>query len=117
MVGGIACANTVNSSFCRSFHRSDIEIGDGGIEFQCLLLHAFHEVWALHTIGEAREVLDFRSGGELASWLELAAQDGGLVACTTEINGCGVTGGTGSDDDNIVVLWGLRRLVLILLLL
>jgi hypothetical protein len=64
-----------------------------------LRAHLLHQPRALDDVGEARIVLDIRGDGELAARLQPRDQQR-FAHGARRIDGGGVAGGTGADDDD-----------------
>ena len=84
------------------FNRMNMVEDDLGIEALSVFQEAFHQFGALHAVGIGRPVFDIRGGHELP-----ALRDTGnkyrVQVRTGGVNGSGVTGGTGTQDDQAMV--------------
>ncbi|KAI3485037.1 hypothetical protein L1887_51710 [Cichorium endivia] len=98
--------------------RREIELGDGlgvdlGAEADGLCAELVHDLGTTDAIGEAGEVLDVGGGGELSARGEAvgehALEEHGLEVGTRQVDGGGVTGRAGADDDDLVDLVAAGR--------
>jgi hypothetical protein len=82
-------------------HAVDQAVDDLGPEARRLLTELLHQLGAEDPFRKARIVLDVRRDGELAARLETAEEHGLQIrACC--VDRCGVSGGSGPDDDDLV---------------
>ena len=65
-----------------------------------LFLHVFDEVGAVDAFGEAREILYEGGEGKLAAGFVTADYQGFQIGASG-IDGCGVAGAAGADDDDV----------------
>ena len=65
---------------------------------------ARHQLGALHALGVGRPVVHFGGGHELAALFD-AGDDDGVEVGAGGVNGGGVAGGAGAEDDEFVVLF------------
>ena len=77
-----------------------------GLEALGVLLETRHQVRALHAVGIGRPVIDFGGGHQLPA-LGHAGHQHGLEVGAGGINGRGVAGGAGTEDEQAAVAGGL----------
>lgn len=87
-------------------HGDDILILHLSTEAAGLLLQVVHEVGALNALREAREVLHLGGVHQLASGGHRAGEHDRVELGARRVDGSGVPGGTGPDDDDVVDLRG-----------
>lgn len=89
-----------------------IDLGDGlgddlGAESDGLLSHVLHELGAHDSVGEAGEVLNLSGSGELTAGSNAVGHhslvESGLDLGSRKVDGSGVGGGAGTDDNNWAV--------------
>src|SRR5699024_769800 len=73
-----------------------------GAEALRLLLHGRHQLGPLDPLGETRVVLDVRRGHQRAAGIEGTGDDDGVHLGPGRIDGRGVAGRPGADDDDLV---------------
>ena len=86
----------------REVDLADVVVDELGADVLGLRLHLLHQPRALDDVGEARVVLDVGGDGELAAGLDALDQDR-LQHGARGIDGGGVAGGAGADDDDFRV--------------
>ena len=79
----------------------DVVVDDLGAEALGLLLHLGHEVRAHDALGEAGEVLDVGGVHQLAAGLDRAGDQQRFEVGARGVDGRGVAGGAGADDDDL----------------
>lgn len=83
------------------FREADL-CGNGRTDFhtetQRLVSNVVHHVVGINAFRIAREVLDFGGGGQLPARLDSFIKDG-RQARTTGIDGCGISGRTGAENE------------------
>ena len=89
----------------RQVGRVDVVEDDFGLEALGVCLHARHQVRAHQPVGVARPVVDLGGGHQLAALLQ-AGDEHGLEVGARRVDGGGVTGGAGSEDEQLGVLGG-----------
>jgi len=80
--------------------RLDASVLDARAEFLRLLLHVHHHLRAHDTLGKAGEILHLRGRRELAAGLR-AGKHQRIQVCAGGVDGGGVAGAAGSDDDDV----------------
>lgn len=66
-----------------------------------LPLHGIHEVWTHNAIREAGEVFDFRGIDQLTAGSYGTGNHQRFVSGAAEVDGRGIAGGAGSNNDNV----------------
>ena len=82
------------------FDRLDVLELDPGAEFLRLLLHPAHQFGPHHAFGKSREILHLGGGGELPARLG-AGQHQRFEIGAGGVDGGGVSGTAGADDDHV----------------
>src|SRR5690606_7441924 len=80
--------------------RGDERLLETRAEARGLLAHVLRQLETIDAVGEAREVLDFARGGQLAAG-EGAFEDERIEIGAGGVDGGGETGATGADDNDV----------------
>ena len=81
----------------------DLVEDDFGVEALGVALETIHQLGALHAVDVGRPVVDFGGGHQLAALLHAGDDDGGEVGARG-VDGGGIAGGAGTENDEFVVL-------------
>src|SRR5690606_37461020 len=82
----------------------DVVVDHLGAELLGLDPHVLHEDRSVDAVGEAGEVLDLGSGGEGSADEDAAAEEQGIELGSGGVEGGGVSGRAGADDDDVAYL-------------
>ena len=83
----------------------DVVENDFGVEALGMLLEALHQFRALHAVHVGRPVVHFGGGHQLAALCQ-AGDEHGFQVGACGIDGGGVTGRAGTEDEQAVMLGG-----------
>jgi hypothetical protein len=86
----------------------DVVEHDLGLEALGVLQEALHQLRALHAVDVGRPVVHLGGGHQLAA-LRDAGDQQGFEVCAGRVDGGGVAGGAGAEDQNFGVLGGHGR--------